>query len=60
MRLLLDRGVDINDAEGETLHTLTALHAVLHTTKRWDVLKKIDFLLAHGADPALPAGTYGT
>ena len=60
LQLLLDRGVDINDAQGEPPHTPTALHAVLHAVNRWEALEKIDFLLARGADPALSAGTYGT
>ncbi len=62
MQLLLDRGVDINDARGQPPHTPTALHAVLYMPY-YNLLDKvdwIDFLLAHGADPALSAGTYGT
>ncbi len=60
MELLLDCGVDINDARGEPSHTPTALHAALYTLEEWGSFERIDFLLAHGADPALSAGTYGT
>jgi ankyrin repeat protein len=58
MQLLLDEGVDVNDARGRLPHAPTALHAVVQTCS--DVSEKLDFLLEHGADPNLTAGTYGT
>jgi ankyrin repeat protein len=59
LRLLLDHGVDINDARGRQEHAPTALHAVLlggHTRRGVD---KVTFLLDRGANPYLSAGTYG-
>ncbi|KAG7289285.1 hypothetical protein NEMBOFW57_005651 [Staphylotrichum longicolle] len=59
MQLLLEKGVDINDARGRLQHVPTALHAVLQTRDPWGALQKLDFLLEHGANPNLSGGTYG-
>ena len=68
MQLLLDCGVDINDARGESSYAPTALHAALYAPigirdqhiKAISPPNQIDFLLANGANPALSAGIYGT
>jgi ankyrin repeat protein len=59
MQLLLDRGVDINDARGR--QHATALEAAL-TTAEWDKSlcpDKVRFLLDRGADVNVQAGQYG-
>ncbi|OTA04300.1 hypothetical protein A9Z42_0048730 [Trichoderma parareesei] len=60
LQQLLDLGVDINDAGGKQ-HP-TALHAALALNSwmdhRWSA--RIEFLLHHGADANLEAGTYAS
>ncbi|KAI1307434.1 ankyrin repeat-containing domain protein [Xylaria venustula] len=59
LQLLLDRGVDINDARG--LEHPTALHAVLNNDLyAGRSVERVRFLLGHGAHVNVMAGMHGS
>lgn len=61
LQLLLDHGIDIDDARGREY--ATALHAAIEAgSKAWDPssqIERIGFLLDHGANVNLGGGKYG-
>ncbi|KAH6849839.1 ankyrin repeat-containing domain protein [Chaetomium sp. MPI-CAGE-AT-0009] len=60
LELLLNQGVDINDARGRPEDAATALHAVLYNLDTsWEASERMDFLLSRGANPNLKAGIFG-
>ncbi|KAL2267118.1 hypothetical protein VTJ83DRAFT_4395 [Remersonia thermophila] len=57
---LLEAGFDINDTRGNPDEAVTALHGLLRSNvPNKDCFRKLDFLLSHGSNPCLSAGTCG-